>query len=118
MFKEAFRVLRPNGRIMISDMVLLKELPNFLRNSIKAYAECLLGGAILKDQYMDAIKETGFKELRIINEKRYPAEYIDLEDPDAKAIISEMNITKEQAKKMSEEFIDVVSITISATKPL
>ena len=116
-FKEAFRVLKPNGRIMISDMVLLKELPSFIRNSIKMYAECL-GGAILKDQYLDAIKKTGLKEVKVINETRYPAEYLDLEDPDAKAIINKMNLTKEQAKTMAEEFIDVVSITVSASKPL
>ena len=116
-FKEAFRALRPNGRIMISDMVLLKELPSFIRKSVKAYAECL-GGAILKDQYLGAIREAGFKEIKVVNETRYPAEYIDLEDPDVRAIIGEMNLTKEQAKKMAEEFIDVVSISVNATKPL
>ena len=116
-FSEAFRVLKPNGKIMISDMVLLKELPSFIRNSIKMYAECL-GGAILKDQYLNALKGTGFKVVKVINEVRYPAEYLDLEDPDAQAIIGSMNLTKEQAKKMAEEFIDVVSITVSATKPI
>ena len=64
------------------------------------------------------MKETGFKEVKVINEVRYPAEYLDLEDPDAQAIIGSMNLTKEQAKKMAEEFIDVVSITVSATKPI
>jgi hypothetical protein len=55
-------------------------------------------------------------EVKVINETRYPAEYLDLEDPNAQAIISNMNLTKEQAKKMAEEFIDVVSITVNATK--
>ncbi|MCJ7769955.1 hypothetical protein MUP37_00085, partial [Candidatus Bathyarchaeota archaeon] len=60
----------------------------------------------------------GFKEIKVVNETRYPAECIDLEDPDVRAIIGEMNLTKEQAKKMAEEFIDAVSISVNATKPL
>ena len=42
-FQEAFRVLKPGGRIMISDIVLLKELPSFIRDSIEAYAGCVSG---------------------------------------------------------------------------
>jgi len=100
-FKEAFRVLKPQGRIVISDMVLLKELPSFLRNSIKAYAECL-GGAILKDQYLNIITTTGFTDVKVINETRYPAEYLNLEDPDAEALIKEMHLTKAQAKEIAK----------------
>jgi len=49
-FTEAFRVLKPGGRLMISDMVLLKELPDFIKNSIEAYIGCL-SGAIMRDEY-------------------------------------------------------------------
>ena len=54
-FKEAFRVLKPSGRIMISDIVLLKELPDFIKNSVEAYAGCI-SGAILKDEYIKIIR--------------------------------------------------------------
>ena len=40
-FSEAFRVLKPGGRVMVSDMVLLKELPEIVKNSIEAYAGCV-----------------------------------------------------------------------------
>ncbi|NIX57463.1 MAG: methyltransferase domain-containing protein, partial [candidate division Zixibacteria bacterium] len=40
-FSEAFRVLKPGGRLMISDIVLLKELPDFIKDSIEAYIGCL-----------------------------------------------------------------------------
>ena len=46
-FTETLRVLKPGGRLMISDIVLLKELPDVLRNSIEAYVGCL-SGAYLK----------------------------------------------------------------------
>jgi len=50
-FQEVFRVLKPGGRIMISDIVLLKELPDFIKNSAEAYVACV-AGASLKDDYI------------------------------------------------------------------
>lgn len=123
-FKEAFRVLKPGGRMMISDIVLLKKLPDFIRNSVKAYAilkECL-GDAILKGQYISAIKEAGFTRVEIVDEKRYPVEFIDFEDPTTKKILSKMNISQEEAnilfaKEIASKFIEMMSIKMSASKP-
>lgn len=70
-FKEAFRVLRAGGRLMVSDIVLLNELPGFIRDSIEAYIGCL-SGAILKEDYMEAIREAGFHEVRIVDETPFP----------------------------------------------
>jgi len=42
-FDEAYRVLKPGGRLMVSDIVLDKELPESLRNSIEAYVSCVAG---------------------------------------------------------------------------
>lgn len=66
-FKEAFRVLRPGGRLMVSDIVLLTELPDFIRDSVDAYVGCI-SGAILKEDYMEAIKKVGFHKVRIMEE--------------------------------------------------
>ena len=44
-FKEAFRVLKPGGRLMVSDIVLLKKLPDFVKDSIEAYVGCVAGAA-------------------------------------------------------------------------
>lgn len=54
-FKEAFRVLKPGGRLMVSDLVLMKELPRTIQDSIEAYIGCL-SGAIMKDEYLEAIR--------------------------------------------------------------
>ena len=78
-FKEAFRVLRPGGRLMVSDIVLLEELPEDIANSIEAYVGCL-AGAVRKDQYLKAIKDAGFKALRRGSEASYPLELM-ISDP-------------------------------------
>ncbi|MFB3919485.1 MAG: arsenite methyltransferase [Candidatus Velamenicoccus archaeovorus] len=72
-FKEALRVLRPGGRLMVSDLVLVKDLPPAIRESVEAYVGCL-AGAIKKDEYLGHIKAAGFKEVKIINESYYPVD--------------------------------------------
>jgi SAM-dependent methyltransferase len=70
-FQEAFRVLKAGGRLMVSDIVLLKELPMALRESIDAYVGCV-AGAVMKDDYLDAMSEAGFQEIEIIDETLFP----------------------------------------------
>ena len=45
-FNEAFRVLKPGGRLMVSDIVLLNELPAFIKSSVAAYVGCVSGAMI------------------------------------------------------------------------
>jgi len=112
-FKEAFRALRPGGRLMVSDIVLLKELPDTIRNSIEAYVGCV-SGAVMKDKYIEDIREAGFKEVRIIDETSFPYESLE-NDPTARAIIENLNISPEEAK---EAVSSVISINIYGRKPL
>ena len=112
-FTEAFRVLKPGGRLMISDIVLLKELPDNIKSSIEAYVSCV-SGAVMKDKYIGAVKEAGFKEVRIIDETSFPYESLE-NDPTAKAIIENFNILPEEVK---EALSSVISINIYGIKPL
>jgi hypothetical protein len=66
-FREAHRVLKPGGRIMVSDMVLLKELSAELKSSFEAYVACI-AGAILKEKYLNLIKAAGFTKVKTANE--------------------------------------------------
>lgn len=85
-FQEAFRVLKTGGRLMVSDLVLDKELPKEIKESVEAYVGCI-SGALLKNEYLKCIKEAGFDQVKIINETVYPAEGI-VDAETAKTVIS------------------------------
>lgn len=65
-FREAFRVLKPGGRMYLSDMVLLAELPNDLRNDKDLLAGCV-AGALLREEYLRLLNDAGFS-VEILNE--------------------------------------------------
>jgi len=110
-FKEIFRVLKPGGRMLISDIVLLKALPKFVRDSVAGYVSCI-SGAIKRDEYMRIVEETGFQDIRIINESYFPIEYMP-NDPISCVINKDSEISAEQAKIVE---ISVLSITVHATR--
>jgi len=111
-FTEAFRVLKPGGRLMISDIVLLRKLPDFIKNSIEAYIGCL-SGAIMRDEYIEAIKAAGFQEVRIIDETSFPIECI-ANEPTAKALMEVLRIQPEKVKEVASS---VISIKVHGVKP-
>ncbi len=111
-FKEAFRVLKPGGRLIISDMVLLKELPEPVLNSIEAYVGCL-AGAILKDDYLAAIKGAGFRKLKVVDETSFPIKEM-VSDPLAKAIIESLEMPQDTVEQLASS---VISLKVSAVKP-
>ena len=67
-FAQAYRVLRPGGRMVISDIVTDRALPDAIRKSFSAWAECI-GGALTRKDYMTAIKSAGFARIKILDEK-------------------------------------------------
>ena len=66
-FREAYRALKPGGRVMVSDIVLLKELPDDIKSSVEAYTGCI-AGASLKEEYLAAIASAGFVDVEIVSE--------------------------------------------------
>lgn len=111
-FKEAFRVLRHGGRLMVSDIVLLRELPGTIKNSVEAYVGCL-SGAIMKDEYLKAIRNAGFGDVKIMGEAHFPVELM-ANDPTAKAIMENLNIPGEAVKAIARS---IVSIKVQGIKP-
>jgi SAM-dependent methyltransferase len=111
-FEEVYRVLKPNGRLMISDMVLLKEIPEAIAKSVEAYIGCI-AGAEKRQDYLNHIKKAGFNKVEIVEETKLPFEVL-VSDATAQQVIKQLKITKQKAK---EFFDSVVSIKVTATKP-
>jgi SAM-dependent methyltransferase len=70
---EAFRVLRPGGRLAISDIVTRQPVPAPLRENIAAWAACI-GGALSEDEYRDRLHVAGFADIAIYRDREYTAE--------------------------------------------
>jgi SAM-dependent methyltransferase len=77
-FNEIFRVLKQNGKLMISDLVTNGELPQEVKDSFDAWAGCI-AGALEKDNYLNLIRDVGFSETKIVKETPYTVDvYEDL----------------------------------------
>jgi arsenite methyltransferase len=75
-FKEAFRVLKPGGRLLVSDLVTEGFLPDDIRKSFDAWGACI-AGALEKNEYLETIKKAGFHNIEIVNQNRYTEKEID-----------------------------------------
>ena len=111
-FKEIFRVLKPGGRLLISDIVLRKELPGPIKQSIEAYVGCV-SGALLKTKYLDVINEAGFEKVKVLNKTVFPVEFL-ITDPNVKALIDNSGITVKELKNLGSS---VLSIKVYGAKP-
>lgn len=96
-FKEAFRVLKPGGRLAVSDVVATAELPDEVKSDLELYTECIAGAEQI-DKLKSMLGEIGFTDVRI------------------KPVDCSKELIRQWApgRKM-EDF--VVSATIEATKP-
>jgi len=65
-FREAYRVLRPGGRMVISDIVLDGELPPPIRESLIAWAACV-AGALQEPDYLGKIRAAGFADVQVLS---------------------------------------------------
>ena len=68
-YSEVYRVLKPQGSFSISDIVLSGDLPDGIRNAAEMYAGCI-SGALDKTNYIKAIKDAGFRNVKILKERQ------------------------------------------------
>jgi arsenite methyltransferase len=69
-FAEAFRVLKPGGRMVVSDLVLKQPLSDDVRHSVEAYVGCV-AGASLHSEYLALMHDAGFVDVRTVEERSY-----------------------------------------------
>jgi arsenite methyltransferase len=111
-FEETFRVLRSGGRLAVSDIVLLRDLPEKIKNSVEAYVGCI-SGAILKDRYLQLLKDAGFIDVTVTDESSYKLDVV-INKPRTQALLDETGVTEEEFRKLGGFF---VSIKVMGKKP-
>lgn len=111
-FQETFRVLKPGGRLMVSDIVLLKELPPAIKNSIRAYVGCI-AGAELKEDYLGTIAAAGFQDIRVVEESAYAIDCM-ANDPTAQIAIDKVKAPQSEIEAAAAS---VLSVKVHARKP-
>lgn len=107
-FRDAYRVLKPGGRIMVSDIVLNRELPEELKDNIEALVGCV-AGAMKREEYLKTIQDAGFSDVEILGETSTDC-IINPEDPVVSSIIKSVG-SIEKLKGLAS------SIKVKAVKP-
>jgi arsenite methyltransferase len=69
-FREVHRVLKPGGRMVVSDIVLNRRLPESALRDVGLYVSCI-AGALLRDEYIEAIRSAGFEQVEILSDVTY-----------------------------------------------
>lgn len=106
-FSEIFRTLKPGGHFSISDIVLVGDLPDALRNDAEMYAGCV-AGSIQKNEYLRYIEDPGFENITIQKEKQ-----IVIPDDILRKYLSDKEI-----EKFKNGDTGIYSITVFARKPV
>jgi arsenite methyltransferase len=104
-FKESYRVLKNGGRIMVSDLVLAKSLPEKIRKSVAAYVGCI-AGAMMEDEYLNAVKKVGFSDVRVMEKTFYPVEAM-ANDATSQLLTDEERISAADLKSIGKSVLSI-----------
>jgi len=131
---EAFRVLKPGGRLAISDIVFLKEMPPALKKNMEAWSGCI-AGALERKQYTSKLDIVGFENIRIETTRTYQlkdfekyAGFSDLPDNELKELegamtasfvkASKPKIKKKKSSKQNQKQVALISTYETGFQPL
>ena len=86
--REAFRVLKPGGRVAVSDVVMRGEIPSDVRRSMELWVGCI-AGALTEDEYVSKLTSAGFVDVAIETTRVYNLE-------DARMLLAESGLNPDQ----------------------
>lgn len=111
-FRDAFRVLRPGGRISVSDIVTTDEVPLSIRDSVDAYVACL-SGAMMQADYLSLIEQAGFVDIEVTEERRFALGDVVADDLIAQ-FSEQSSASVEELEAAAARFL---SMRVKATRP-
>jgi SAM-dependent methyltransferase len=111
-FAEAYRVLRPGGQMLVSDIVTIN-LPESVREDMGAWVGCV-AGAVEQDEYISLAKAVGFEDVRIVNKHLYDDNALNAFDGSGCGCGSNKSNTKDAAESLSGR---IASVRLYARKP-
>ena len=104
-YDEAYRVLKPGGRLAISDIALKEELPEKIRNSIKAYVGCIAGAELI-DDYKRIVEASGFQDVRIQIKTSSSCGSPHSKDPLVKAVLESIGEGESLLDKVASIYVE------------
>jgi arsenite methyltransferase len=111
-FADTFRVLKQGGRMSVSDIVLLGEIPLAIRDSAEAYVSCL-AGAIMRDDYLKLIEQAGFEDVTVTESRSFTIGDVVTDD-----LVAELaRQTGSSIEELSEAAALFQSVRVHARKP-